>query len=150
MGQVDPARSALMRKIKGKHSKPELTVRSLIHRMGYRFRLHGKSLPGTPGLVFPGPKKVIFVHGCFWHRHEGCSRTTTPKTRAKFWKDKFAQNVERDSRNVGLLRNLGWHVLIIWECQTLGCELRKMVSRFLKTQTSALPNESKARRISKQ
>src|SRR5260370_41965465 len=82
---IDPQRSALMARVRGKHSTPEMVVRSVAHRLGYRFRLHRRDLPGTPDLVFPGPRRAIFVHGCFWHRHPNCVRTTTPKTRAAYW-----------------------------------------------------------------
>lgn len=115
---VDPARSALMSRVRGKDSSPEMKVRRTAHSLGYRFRLHSRRLPGTPDLVFPRLRKVIFVHGCFWHRHDGCSRTTTPKTRSAFWAAKFARNIERDQRVVRELRDSGWNVLIVWECQT--------------------------------
>lgn len=131
-GVVEPSRSALMRRVKAKHSKPELAVRRLAHRMGYRFRLHGKSLPGTPDLVFASRRKVIFVHGCFWHRHKGCVRCTTPKTRAAYWANKFEQNTKRDRRNIGLLRQAGWEVLVVWECLTMTCGLEESLSGFLR------------------
>ena len=116
--QVDPRRSCLMARIRGKNSKPELAVRKAAHLLGYRFRLHRKGLPGTPDLVFPRFKKVIFVHGCFWHRHLNCTRTTTPKTRAQYWIRKFSDNVERDQRKERELKALGWDVLVVWECET--------------------------------
>lgn len=116
--RVDRARSALMGRVPGKNTKPELVVRREVHALGYRFRLHRNDLPGTPDLVFPRLRKVLFVHGCFWHRHEGCSRTTTPKTRAAYWQEKFERNVQRDRRNVAMLEALGWKVLVIWECET--------------------------------
>lgn len=115
---IDPARSALMSRIHGKNTKPELVVRRLAHALGYRFRLHRRDLPGSPDLVFPGRKKVVFVHGCFWHRHPGCRRATTPKTRMEFWLAKFARNVERDVRKEMELIAAGWEVLVIWECET--------------------------------
>ena len=115
---IDAARSALMRRVRGKDTTPERAVRGAAHALGYRFRLHRRNLPGTPDLTFPRLRKVIFVHGCFWHRHAGCSRTTTPKTRAAYWHEKFQQNVERDQRNVAALRALGWEVLVVWECET--------------------------------
>lgn len=86
--------------------------------MGKRFRLHRRDLPGTPDIVLPGAKKAIFVHGCFWHRHPGCSKASTPKTRQAFWLDKFDRNVERDRRKERDLRSAGWDVLTIWECET--------------------------------
>jgi len=108
------ARSALMSRIRGADTKPELAVRSLLHRMGYRFRLHRRDLPGTPDIVLPRHATVAFVHGCFWHRHKDCKGATTPKTRRKFWRDKF------DARNRRDLRKLGWRPVVVWEC-----ELRK-------------------------
>ena len=97
-------------------------MRKLLHRLGYRFRLHRRNLPGTPDICFPGRKKAIFVHGCFWHRHEGCRRTTTPRTRASFWEDKFQQNVVRDRANLNNLGELGWSVMVVWECETADLE----------------------------
>ena len=119
MDVVTPERrSAIMSRIRGKNTKPELVVRRLAHAMGYRFRLHRRDLPGSPDLVFPGRRKVVFVHGCFWHRHEGCRKTTTPKTRAEFWAKKFARNVERDAENHAALKEKGWDHLVVWECET--------------------------------
>ena len=115
---IDPARSALMRRVRGKDTTPERAVRRAAHSLGYRFRLHRRDLPGTPDLTFPRPRKVIFVHGCFWHRHAGCPRTTTPKTRGGYWREKFEQNMDRDRRNIAMLRALGWEVLVVWECET--------------------------------
>ncbi len=112
------ARSALMRRIRGKNTTPEMVVRRAIHRLGLRFRIHRRDMPGTPDIVLRKYGLVIFVHGCFWHRHEGCRRCTTPKTRIDFWNEKFKKNVERDRRNGDTLRSQGWNVLIIWECQT--------------------------------
>ncbi len=107
-----------MSRIRGKDTKPELRVRSQLHRMGYRFRLHRKDLPGRPDIVLPKYDTVIFVHGCFWHRHKGCGACYTPKTRPEFWKKKFGGNIRRDRTNINLLRKQGWKVLIIWECET--------------------------------
>ena len=107
-----------MARIGSADTSPELAVRRLLHRLGYRFRLHRRGLPGTPDICFPGRKKAIFVHGCFWHRHEGCRRTTTPVTRTSFWNDKFRKNVERDRANLKALRELGWSVMVVWECET--------------------------------
>ncbi|MDQ8754736.1 very short patch repair endonuclease [Sphingosinicella sp. LHD-64] len=115
---VPEKRRRHMAAVKGKNTKPELTVRRAAHALGYRFRLHGKGLPGKPDLVFARRRKVIFVHGCFWHRHGGCKRTTTPATRADFWQAKFARNVERDAHNISELKAMGWHSLVIWECET--------------------------------
>ena len=114
-----PQRSANMARIGSANTSPELAVRKLLHRLGYRFRVHRRSLPGTPDICFPGRKKAIFVHGCFWHRHEGCHRTTTPRTRTSFWEDKFEKNVARDRANLDHLGELGWAVMIVWECETV-------------------------------
>jgi DNA mismatch endonuclease, patch repair protein len=115
---IDPMRSVLMGRVRGRDSKPEMVVRRLVHAEGYRFRLHRRDLPGTPDLVLPRLRKVIFVHGCFWHRHPACRRTTSPKTRAEFWATKFKLNIERDARKECELKALGWEVLIVWECET--------------------------------
>ena len=124
-GRTDPARSALMRKVRRRDTGPEMTVRRLLHREGYRFRLHAGDLPGCPDIVFRGRRKVIFVHGCFWHRHEGCKRTTTPKTRREFWADKFAANRKRDAVAVSHLEEAGWEVVVVWECETEDSERLK-------------------------
>jgi len=110
-------RSAIMRAIRGKDTKPEHAVRSLIHRLGYRYRLHVRELPGCPDLVFPSRRKVIFVHGCFWHRHHCRKGRSTPTTRARFWKEKLESNKSRDAKHRRTLRRLGWSVLTVWECQ---------------------------------
>ena len=115
---TDRQRSDLMSRIRGKDTKPEMRVRRLVHGMGYRYRLHAKGLPGRPDLVFRPRRKIIFVHGCFWHRHSGCSANRIPKTRADFWRAKLDRNVERDRRNDAALRADGWGVLVIWECET--------------------------------
>ncbi len=106
-----------MSRIKGKDTKPEMVVRSLVHGLGYRFRLHRKDLPGKPDLVLPRHKKVIFVHGCFWHMHNCKKGRSTPATNVKFWRKKRATTVARDKRNLRQLRKDGWKVLTIWECQ---------------------------------
>lgn len=120
--QRDPepsrARSANMASIGSKDTKPELAVRRLLHRLGYRYRLHRTDLPGTPDICFPSRKKAIFIHGCFWHRHEGCRRTTVPKTRISFWEDKFNKNTVRDRNNLTMLGVLGWDTMVVWECET--------------------------------
>jgi len=115
---VDPIRRSLMSRVRAKDSKPELAVRRATHALGYRARLHRRDLPGTPDLVFPRLRKAIFVHGCFWHRHPGCVRTTNPKTRADYWAEKFSANVARDAARLEELKALGWDVLVIWECET--------------------------------
>ena len=117
-------RSEVMSRIRGKDTKPEMLVRRLVHGMGYRYRLHAKDLPGQPDLVFRPHRKAIFVHGCFWHRHEGCSRSGIPTTRRDFWRRKLDGNVRRDRRNEASLRKDGWRVLVIWECQTKGDKSR--------------------------
>ena len=111
-------RSKMMSRIKGRDTVPEIAVRRTAHRLGFRFRLYRKDLPGCPDLVFPRFRTVVFVHGCFWHRHCGCRYAYAPKTRVRFWSDKFRGNVARDRRNVDALRKLGWQVRIIWECET--------------------------------
>lgn len=129
---VDPKRSALMARVRTQHSKPEIVVRRVAHALGYRFRLHPRNLPGTPDLVFPRLRKAIFVHGCFWHRHPRCVRTTTPKTRAAFWATKFADNVRRDLRTRRRLKAAGWDVLVVWECETFDPEvLSTRLTQFL-------------------
>jgi DNA mismatch endonuclease (patch repair protein) len=107
-----------MARIGPKNTKPELIVRRLLHAMGRRFRLHRRDLPGTPDIVLPGLRKALFVHGCFWHRHPGCSKATMPKTRQAFWLGKFERNVERDHRKEEELNAAGWDVLTVWECET--------------------------------
>ena len=111
-------RSELMAGIRRRDTAPELAVRRIAHRMGLRFRLHRKDLPGRPDLVFPRHRLVVFIHGCFWHRHEGCRYASTPKSRIAFWMEKFAANVARDARQVAALRALRWRVLVIWECES--------------------------------
>lgn len=115
-------RSEMMAGIRGRDTAPERAVRRVAHRMGLRFRLHRKDLPGRPDLVFPRHRLAVFVHGCFWHRHEGCRYAYTPKSRAAFWTRKFAGNVARDRRNEDALRDLGWRVLIVWECEARDAE----------------------------
>lgn len=110
-------RSEVMSRIKGCNTKPEKTVRSLLHRLGYRFRLHCKDLPGKPDIVLPKYKTVIFVHGCFWHRHINCNFAYIPKSRSDFWAKKFALNVARDIQVKSELEKLGWQVIVVWECE---------------------------------
>jgi DNA mismatch endonuclease (patch repair protein) len=109
-------RSEMMSGIRGKNTKPERLVRSLLFKAGYRFRLHRKDLPGTPDIVMPGRRVAIFVHGCFWHQHHNCSLTRLPKSNAEFWKTKLSGNERRDLVKYGELASLGWRVLVIWEC----------------------------------
>ena len=110
-------RSANMAAIRSRDTAPELIVRRLAHRLGLRFRLHQSSLPGKPDLVFPRHRKVVFVHGCFWHQHS-CPDGHLPKSRISYWTPKLRRNCERDAEQLKLLKSLGWDVLIIWECQT--------------------------------
>ena len=110
-------RSWNMSRIGGKNTRPEIAVRSLLHRMGYRFRLKNSLLPGKPDIILPKYKAAIFVHGCFWHRHEGCRFCYTPKSRLEFWNKKFASNVRRDKTVTEQIRQLGWKQIIIWECE---------------------------------
>ena len=129
---VDPKRSALMAMVLQKNTKPELTVRRLVYSLGYRYRLHRRDMPGTPDIVFGRLRRVILVHGCFWHRHSGCKKTTTPKTRRAFWVNKFEENVERDRRNLEALRSLDWQCYTVWGCQCGDLdELRTNLVRFL-------------------
>jgi DNA mismatch endonuclease (patch repair protein) len=117
MDHLDPARrSANMAKVRGKDTGPELVVRRVAHGLGLRFRLHRRDLPGRPDLVFARYHLAVFVHGCFWHRHENCKRATMPGTRAGFWEAKFKSTVERDARQQSALEVAGWRVLTLWEC----------------------------------
>ena len=104
--------------VRSKNTKPELIVRSAVHRMGYRFRLHRKDLPGKPDIVLPKHKKVILVHGCFWHGHKGCPGSKRPSSNIEFWNDKLEGNIIRDAENIRKLEELGWKPLVIWECET--------------------------------
>jgi DNA mismatch endonuclease (patch repair protein) len=122
-----------MGRVRQKDTKPEMVVRSLTHQLGYRFRLHRRDLPGRPDLVFPKLRKVIFVHGCFWHRH-GCSKATTPKSNSDYWQPKFAENVERDKRAIAELLRLGWEPMVVWECETRDIDaLSQALSTFFRT-----------------
>lgn len=135
MDILTPAqRSVLMSSIRGKDTKPELTVRRIAHALGYRFRVHRRDLPGNPDVVFPRLRKIVFVHGCYWHRHASCQYAYVPKSNTAFWKQKFDANVARDKHSVAELEKISWEVLIIWECETrdegkLACRL----AAFLKT-----------------
>ncbi len=111
-------RSWNMSRIRSKDTVPEVRVRSFLHRAGYRFRLHDKSLPGSPDIVLKKHRTSIFVHGCYWHRHPGCKFAYTPKSRIEFWETKFQQNIDRDKKNEQLLVEMGWKVLTVWECET--------------------------------
>lgn len=106
-----------MRAVHSKNTQPEMAVRRIVHALGFRYRLHVKTLPGKPDLVFPSRRKIIFVHGCFWHRHKNCKYSSFPKTRADFWNDKFDANMERDRVAMKSLKKLGWNVMTVWQCQ---------------------------------
>lgn len=110
-------RSDIMRRVHGKDTTPEKTVRSMLHRLGFRFRLHDKNLPGNPDIILPKHKTAIFVHGCFWHRHSGCPRASTPATRQEYWLPKFRRTIGRDEANQAKLRDGGWNVIVVWECE---------------------------------
>jgi len=119
MEKLTPAvRSRVMSKVRGKNTSPEIRVRRTLHTLGYRFRLHGKDLPGKPDVVLPKYRLCVFVHGCFWHQHPGCKRATMPVNNHEFWIHKLAQNEKRDEVSIQKLKILGWDVLVIWECET--------------------------------
>lgn len=127
---VDKAtRSRMMSGIKGKNTGPEMMVRRYLHRRGFRYRLHVKGLPGTPDLVLPRYRAIIFVHGCFWHQHQGCIYATTPKTRKEFWLEKLAANRCRDLANETRLGALGWRVFTIWECVVCEAGLARLIKQ---------------------
>jgi len=111
-------RSEIMGRIRSTNTSPEIRVRRVAHALGLRFRLHRRDLPGKPDLVFPGHRSVVFVHGCYWHQHPGCKRGQLPKSAQDFWRDKFTTNLLRDARNEATLRESGWNVIVIWECET--------------------------------
>lgn len=130
-------RSWIMSRIKGVDTAPELLVRSLVHRMGFRFRLHRKDLPGKPDIVLPRHRMIIFVHGCFWHGHRNCARAKNPTTNIAFWQNKIDTNVARDKKNFRALKKLNWAVLIIWQCELrnvsrLTARLEKFLDKTLK------------------
>ena len=128
-------RSENMRRIRSKDMIPELRVRRLLHAMGYRYRLHGKGLPGHPDIIFPKTKRAIFVHGCFWHQHAdaSCRETRVPKSRLEYWAPKLERNKQRDSESVMILAQMGWQILVVWECQVQDTTtLRKRLIAFLK------------------
>lgn len=131
---ISPAlRSEIMSRVRSKDTRPEMIVRRMLHKAGYRYRLHVASLPGKPDLVFIGRRKAIFVHGCFWHMHEGCARARVPKSRVEFWTEKLRANKERDERNLIELRRQGWSVLIVWECQLEEAALLDELRLFLES-----------------
>jgi DNA mismatch endonuclease (patch repair protein) len=122
-------RSAVMAKIKGKDTGPELRVRKAAHALGLRFRLHRSDLPGKPDLVFPKFRLALFVHGCFWHQHAGCRRASMPKSRTEYWEAKLRRNVQRDAVNGSALESMGWHSIVIWECETNDAETLEEIIR---------------------
>lgn len=125
------ARSRLMSKVKNRNTTPELTVRRALHRMGYRFRLHRKDLPGHPDIILPKHKKVIFVHGCFWHGHN-CPRGKRPATNQEFWNKKIDRNIERDIQAQAALAAIGWDILVLWDCQVKKAALlQTILSEFM-------------------
>ncbi len=125
-------RSWNMSRIRSKNTKPEIRIRSLLHHMGYRFRLHQKNLPGKPDIVLPKFQTVIFVHGCFWHRHPSCKYAYTPKSRIEFWQKKFNENIDRDCKVQKELEDIGWRILVVWECELKDMEtLANKLDNFL-------------------
>ncbi len=108
-----------MSRVRSRHTKPELIIRSLLHRAGFRFRIRNKALPGSPDIVLPKYKTAVFVHGCYWHRHEGCPKATMPKSNQEFWRKKFDGNVARDRKVQRELEQLQWRVLVLWECEIM-------------------------------
>ena len=140
MDTVDKkTRSRIMASVGQRDTGPEMRLRRILHRRGLRYRLHDRSLPGSPDLVFPRFRAVVFVHGCFWHVHDGCKFATRPSSRKEFWKEKFTANRKRDRRNYEALAASGWRVLVVWECAIKGCKeneldkLGKVVARWLKS-----------------
>lgn len=126
-------RSWNMSRIRSKNTKPELAVRAIVHGLGYRYGLHSRHLPGKPDLVLTRLRSVIFVHGCFWHRHQGCEFTTSPKSGTTDWKRKFRDNTLRDRRNTSELKKLGWHIIVVWGCEVRNTSrLQQKLSRILR------------------
>jgi len=130
-------RSEVMSKIKGKNTKPEKLLRSALFKLGYRFRIHQKNLPGKPDIVLTKYKTAIFVHGCFWHYHKDCKEGRIPSTNTKFWQNKLSKNIERDLKNIQNIETLGWKVAVVWEC-----EIEKEIENAL-TKLVALFNRNK-------
>lgn len=127
MDVVDSAtRSRMMSGIRSRDTKPEMTVRKYLHAKGFRYRLHTRTLPGSPDLVLPKYRTAIFVHGCFWHRHPGCRYTTTPASNVERWDQKFRANMERDARKQAELEAAGWRVIVVWECELRGAAQERL------------------------
>jgi len=118
-----------MSRVRGKDTGPEVALRRALHRIGLRYRLHDKNLPGSPDLVFARYKAVVFVHGCYWHRHDGCPKATSPKSNVSFWEEKFNRNVERDKHVLANLKNLGWRVFVIWECELVRAKIESTAEK---------------------
>ena len=132
-------RSRIMGRVRGKNTRPEMQVRRLVTRMGFRYRLHRRGLAGKPDLAFPGRRKVIFVHGCFWHQHD-CARGTRPASNRDFWNNKLDRTVQRDNDNISALEESGWSVLVVWECETKDLErLEDRMKEFLETAEPSSP-----------
>ncbi|WP_022728415.1 very short patch repair endonuclease [Fodinicurvata sediminis] len=126
-------RSKIMRGVKQENTKPEILVRRIIHSSGYRFRLHRKDLPGRPDIVLPKYQLAIFVHGCFWHQHDGCHDDRMPTSNTEYWTQKLQRNKERDKEKFENLKDKGWNVLIIWECETKNTEIvYKKINKYIK------------------
>lgn len=125
-------RSYNMSRIKGKNTKPELLVRKFLHANGFRYKLHDKTLPGKPDIVLPKYKTVIFVHGCFWHGHEGCKYFVVPKTRTEWWTDKISHNKANDTKAMKRLKKEGWKIIEIWECNLKPAKVDKTLAALLK------------------
>ena len=136
-------RSWLMSRIGGKNTTPEIRVRKSAHRLGLRFRLHRRDLPGTPDLIFPRRRVALFVHGCYWHRHSGCSKASAPAS--KFWAEKFATNAARDRRVTAELGKLGWKVVVIWECETK--DAARLTTIIIKRVIGQIPDARKRARL---
>jgi DNA mismatch endonuclease (patch repair protein) len=127
-----------MRCVRSTDTMPERKVRSLLHKLGFRFRIHRLDLPGKPDIVLPKRRAVVFVHGCFWHRHQGCSHATTPASRQEYWLPKFRRTVDRDRKNQEELRHRGWNVVVVWECETK--DLKKLATQLSRLIDSYQPN----------
>lgn len=141
MDRISPEkRSWIMAQVKDRDTGPERAVRSLLHRLGCRFRLHRADLPGTPDIVLPKRRTVIFVHGCFWHRHAGCRRATMPASNTEYWKRKFSRIVARDAQNTLRLEQDGWRVMVVWECELK--DIDALAARFVRHFIARRPNEA--------
>ena len=134
-------RSWNMSRIRGKDTKPEIAVRSLLHHLGYRFRLHRRDLPGNPDIVLPKYKTVVFVHGCLWHRHKNCKYAYNPKSRIEFWQKKLRENVDRDKKNQKALSKKGWKIVVVWECELR--DMDKLVIRLAKEMAKPISKSRK-------